>query len=132
MSTSLDFNHLAGAVGVPPTMTTVDIAELTGKRHDHIVRDLRKLHEQGVIDLPKFGDLSGINTVDGHPTGTRTIYRLPKRETLILTSGYSAVQRAAIIDRWLATSSPVLIQSTPARAAAPALSRFRSITRSRI
>jgi phage regulator Rha-like protein len=78
------------------TMTSREIADLTGKRHDHVLRDLQTLCDQGVIDLPKFGEISK-DTMNRD----QTMYRLPKRETLILTSGYSATQRAAIIDRWL-------------------------------
>ncbi len=83
------------------TMSSVEIAELAGKHHKHVVRDLKYLEEQGVLSLPKFGHTIEIKGIDGRVTGKRTIYRLPKRETLILTSGYSAVQRAAIIDRML-------------------------------
>lgn len=83
------------------TMSSVEIAELAGKRHRDVVRDIKELDRQGVIKAPKFAHLQEIKTLDGHGTGTRTIYRLPKRETLILTSGYSAVQRAAVIDRML-------------------------------
>jgi phage regulator Rha-like protein len=78
------------------TMTSREIAELTGKRHDHVMRDLQNLSDQGVIDLPKFGEIA-----KDAMNRDQTIYRLPKRETLILTSGYSATQRAVIIDRWL-------------------------------
>ncbi|WP_295586067.1 Rha family transcriptional regulator [uncultured Lamprocystis sp.] len=113
---TINFSQLAGAIGAPFTMLSVEIAEITGKSHRNVVRDLRKLEEQGVIELPRFEHLQEINTVDGHPTGTRTVYHLPKRETLILTSGYSAVQRAAIIDRWLALETQV---AGPARPASP-------------
>ena len=32
----------------------MEIAELPGKRHDNIIRDLKALESQGVIDLLKF------------------------------------------------------------------------------
>ena len=79
------------------TMTSVEIAELCGKRHDNVLADLRKLDAEGVIGLLKFQE-----TALDVQNKERTIYNLPKRETLILTSGYSATQRATIIDRWLA------------------------------
>jgi len=85
-----------GFNGEQQTMSSLEIAELTGKRHDHVVRDLKELEEQGVIDLPKFGEIETFAN-----NRNRTVYHLPQRETLILTSGYSHVQRAAIIDRWL-------------------------------
>ena len=32
------------------TMTSLEIAEVTGKQHAHIMRDIRKLLEQGVSE----------------------------------------------------------------------------------
>jgi len=90
------------------TMSTIEIAELTGKRHDHVLRDTRnmliELYAEGVTN---FGDTYI------HPQNNEEykIYRLPKREALILTTGYSIIQRAAIIDRWQeleAKQSPAL------------------------
>lgn len=78
------------------SMTSVEIAELTGKHHSHVLRDLRRLETDGVFALTIFGE-----TEKDSQNKIRTIYRLPKREVLILTSGYSAKQRASIIDRWL-------------------------------
>lgn len=79
------------------TMSSREIAELTGKRHDHVMRDARlmivELH--GESDLPKFGGVyKGGNGED------RPCLNLPKRETLILVSGYNLTMRAKIIDRW--------------------------------
>lgn len=78
------------------SMTTVEIAERTGKRHDHVMRDTEKmlaeLHGEG--DLPKFGEV-----YKTHLNQEYKCYRLPKREVLILVSGYSIKLRAAIIDR---------------------------------
>lgn len=86
------------AAVVAPTMTTREVAELTGKRHDHVMRDacamLMELHgEEGV---PRFED----TWVNGQNGQTYPMYRLPKRETLILISGYNLKMRARIIDRW--------------------------------
>ena len=79
------------------TMSTLEIAGLTGKEHAHVLRDTRnmliELYEGGVTN---FGD-TYINQQNGQ---SYPIYQLPKREALILTSGYSIKQRAAIIDRW--------------------------------
>ncbi|WP_449411387.1 phage antirepressor KilAC domain-containing protein [Methylobacterium komagatae] len=79
-------------------MTSLDIAERSGKRHDHVMRDIRvmltDLHGEGGV--PIFGDTYR------HPQNGQNypIFRLPQRECLILVSGYSVELRARIIDRW--------------------------------
>lgn len=77
------------------TMSSREIAELTGKRHDHIMADIRKMLNDLGQTSPEFsGDLP-----DAY--GRRQpIFNLPKRETLILVSGYNVGMRAKIIDRW--------------------------------
>ncbi len=79
------------------TMSSREIADLCEKRHDHVMRDIRdmlvQLHGEG--DLPKFGGIEKDARNRDQP-----IYRLPKRETLILVSGYRLDLRAKIIDRW--------------------------------
>ncbi|QBQ54944.1 Rha family transcriptional regulator [Nitrosococcus wardiae] len=78
------------------TMSSVEIAEVCGKQHKNVLADIRALEEQGVIDGLKFK-----RNYKDSLNREKPCYHLPKRETLILTSGYSAKQRAAIIDRWL-------------------------------
>lgn len=79
------------------TMTSREIAELTGKEHAHVMRDIRVmlLELHGEIGLSSFGS-SYFNSQNKE----QPEFKLPKREALILTSGYSVKQRAAIIDRW--------------------------------
>ncbi|WP_396584250.1 Rha family transcriptional regulator [Bartonella grahamii] len=81
-----------------PTMSSREIAELCSKRHDHVMRDIKKMLEE--LNAPKFGgvDFSGYY-FDGKGE-SRPCYNLPKRECLILVSGYSTALRAKIIDRW--------------------------------
>lgn len=85
------------ALGVT-TMSSREIAELADKRHDHVMRDIRvmliELHGEG--GLPNFGDTYR-NEQNGQDY---PIFRLPKRESLILVSGYNLTMRAKIIDRW--------------------------------
>lgn len=85
---------LSGAL----TMSSREIAELAGKRHDHVMRDARKMLVElhGEKDLPKFGGV-----YDGGNGEARPCIHLPKRECLILVSGYSIELRARIIDRWM-------------------------------
>lgn len=80
------------------TMSSIEIAELTGKRHDHVMVDIEKM----LNDLGKAApDFSGTAFYEvNNAKRSRKIYNLPKRETLILVSGYSVAMRARIIDRW--------------------------------
>lgn len=76
------------------TMTSLDIAELTDKQHGHIVRDIEE-------QLGQLGGLSKFGDTYQHPQNKQVykMYRLPKREVLILISGYSVQLRAKIIDK---------------------------------
>jgi phage antirepressor YoqD-like protein len=91
---------LPSTSGPAPTMSSADIADLTGKRHDHVVRDIRKmldgLKSQPVGGLPNFG-----GTYIDAQGKAQPCFNLPKRECLILVSGYSVELRAKIIDRWM-------------------------------
>ena len=77
------------------TMSSREIAELTGKEHKNVMADVRKM----LSDL-------GLSTADfsavykDQQLIERPCFNLPKRETLILVSGYSVELRARIIDRW--------------------------------
>lgn len=76
------------------TMTSREIAELTGKQHFHVMRDIERM--LGLLgDASKFGGI--YLDVYGRE---KPCFNLPKRETLILVSGYSVELRARIIDRW--------------------------------
>lgn len=92
-------------------MSSREIAELTGKQHGHVMRDilamLVELHGEGGVS--SFGD-----THTNHQNGQKyPIYRLPKRETMILVSGYSITIRAKIIDRWQELEAAVNNPVTP-------------------
>lgn len=78
-------------------MSSREIAELTGKRHDNVLADIRKMLDELEVSITEF---SGV--YKDQQDIERPCFNLPKREALILTSGYSVKQRAAIIDRWQA------------------------------
>lgn len=77
------------------SMSSLQISEITGKRHDAVLRDIRNLLEQGVnahnFVAVEYTDAKGEQ---------RPCYHLTKKGCLILASGYNAVLREKIIDRW--------------------------------
>ena len=77
------------------TMSSLEIAELTGKQHKNVLADIDKMLNELEIQSAEF-------SADYQDDKGRVYrcYHLPKRETLILVSGYSALLRAKIIDRW--------------------------------
>jgi len=81
--------------GQPKAISSRDVANVTGKRHDHVMRDIREmlvvLH--GEDNLPKFGGIEKDSRNRDQP-----VFLLPKREALILASGYRIDLRAKIID----------------------------------
>ena len=78
------------------TMNSMEIAKVTHKRHDHVLRDialmLSELHGE---DGPDFGGIY----LDKYNREQRC-FNLPRREVDILLTGYSTLMRAAVIDRW--------------------------------
>ena len=77
------------------TMSSREIAELTEKDHAHVMRDIRAMLEVLKKDASSFGAI--YHDAYGRE---KPCFNLPKRETLILVSGYSTELRARIIDRW--------------------------------
>lgn len=77
------------------TMSSVEIADLTGKRHDNVIRDIKTM-----LDELGLGALSFEGTYRDSQNKERPCFDLPRRECLILVSGYSVELRARIIDRW--------------------------------
>lgn len=83
------------AAGSAQTMSSVEIAERTGRRHQDVLRDIRNMFEQ--LGQPFAQFCAKVPSQGGRPM---TVANLPKRESLILVSGYSVELRAKIIDRW--------------------------------
>ena len=82
-------------IGAVRTMSSREIAELTGKEHFHVMRDIRAMLAELQVDESTFGCSYKDSTGRLQPA-----FQLPKRECLILVSGYSLALRARIIDRW--------------------------------
>lgn len=80
------------------TMSSREIAELTGKEHRNVMADTRKM----LLELHGEGGMLNFQHTQTNPQNGQSypVFNLPKRETLILVSGYSVQMRAKIIDRW--------------------------------
>lgn len=89
----------AAHTGVEPTMSSIEIAELTGKAHKNVMADIRTMID-GLKTQP-INALSFEGIYRDERNREQKCYRLPKRECLILVSGYSIELRAKIIDRWM-------------------------------
>ena len=86
---SLVINTQAGA-----TMTSREIAAVTGKRHDHVIRDIRKMLSELEIDAPKFGEIY----IDSHGR-QQNQYRLDRIHVECLLTGYSIPLRMKVLER---------------------------------
>lgn len=78
-----------------PTMSSREIAELTGKNHFDVRRDIQNVLLQAEIDASKFAVI-----YRDSQNRSQSEYNLPKRECDLVVSGYSVKYRLAIIDRW--------------------------------
>ena len=81
------------------SMSSREIAELTGKQHSNVMRDIRAM----IADLSTDSNLSWLCETETYVDAkgeAREMYRLDKDTTLTLVSGYSAVLRFRIIKRW--------------------------------
>lgn len=79
-------------------MSSREIAELTGKRHDNVMADIRKMLTElyGEGGLLKFQD-----TYQNEQNGqTYSAFMLDREHTECLLTGYSAELRMRVIKRW--------------------------------
>ena len=82
------------ALGVE-TMTSLEIAELTDKRHGNVIIDIEKTLDELEIAQLKFQSCY----LDSN-SRERKMYSLPRYECDIVIAGYSTRYRAAIVKRW--------------------------------
>lgn len=96
------------------TMSSREIADLTGSTHDNVLKTVRSLVDRGVV--------SGNETPYVHPQNGQTYseFKLDYRNTMVVVSGYTPELRARIIDRWMelegqtrATVDPMTLLNDP-------------------
>lgn len=85
-----------------PMMSSKEIAELTGKRHDNVVRDIKDMVSQilGYSSDLRNEQIQGV-MVEKDRRGFIKIIHLDHSHTVTLITGYDARQRKKVVDRWL-------------------------------
>ena len=90
-------NEMIEFVEMPQTMSSLEIARLTGKDHAHLMRDIRNM-EAGweKISQSKFG-LTSYKDAQGKD---RPCYQLTKTECLYVATKFNDEARAKLVLRW--------------------------------
>ena len=81
----------------PQRMTSLEIAKITGKKHYHVMRDIRNMEPSWeMVTQSKFGCSTYID-----PTGrVMPCYSLTKTETLYIATKFNDEARARLVIRW--------------------------------
>jgi phage regulator Rha-like protein len=94
------------------SMTSKEIAELVGKRHDNVKRTVETLIEQGVITYPQIED--GIKSANGV---VEKLYVFSgeqgKRDSIVVVAQLSPKFTAALVDRWQELEKQVIEPKLP-------------------
>jgi len=80
----------------PLTMTSLEIAELLGRRHDNVKRTIETLADKGIFQLPQ------IEEVKNHKGQRVQVYLCDKRTSMIVVAQLSPEFTAALVDYWSA------------------------------
>jgi phage antirepressor YoqD-like protein len=89
-------NQIIQTGGPATTMTSLEIAELTGKEHKNVIRDIRVMLDQ----LLKDGAILSHPHEDKDLRGYTTCFHLNRELTDTLLTGYSAAARLKVVRRW--------------------------------
>ena len=98
-----------------PTMSSLEVAQLCEKRHDHVMRDIRRMLDDLGEAHPNFG-----GSYQDSTGRTLPCFNLNRDLTDCLLTGYSSPARMKVIKRWreLESNAPALPDfSNPAIAA---------------
>ena len=91
------------------TMTSREIAELTGKQHKNVLRDIEVMLDELGLSCIDFA----VALPDSHGR-MKPCFHLPKRETLILLTRFPRPVNQRVIDRWEAWEALETDKATPA------------------
>lgn len=94
-NTAINTSILVVATPTVKTMSSKEIADLTGKRHDNVKRDIEVMLTQLNLDPLNFEDIF-LDSMNREQKG----YALDKDLSICLVSGYNVQLRMAIIRRW--------------------------------
>lgn len=87
---------MTNLINTPKTMSSREIAELTGKRHGHVFRDIEKMLKE--LEVSQEGYVQP--WIDPQNKQVYHEFLLDRRLTDCLLTGYSAKARIKVIDRW--------------------------------
>lgn len=85
------------------TMSSLEISELTGKRHDNIIRDIKRMVaalKKAKVATSNLGWHCESVSYEDKQGKKRLAYRLDKETSITLLAGYDVVARHKIITRW--------------------------------
>ncbi|WP_291970166.1 Rha family transcriptional regulator [Candidatus Symbiopectobacterium sp.] len=84
------------------SMSSLDITELVGSRHDKVKQSIERLAEKGVIQLPPMGKVE--NKQSNSPNRFTEAYHFEgeqgKRDSIIVVAQLSPEFTARLVDRW--------------------------------
>ena len=82
----------------PSRMSSREVAELTGKQHSNVMRDIREMTEE--LTNSEMNWCVESSTYVGGDGRTYPMYEMDKETTTCLLTGYSATARMKVIQRW--------------------------------
>ncbi|HDK9989252.1 Rha family transcriptional regulator [Escherichia coli] len=85
-----------------PSMTSIEIAELVGKRHDNVKRTIETLDKGGVIVRPQIEVFEKINNLGLRRSVEAYVFEgeQSKRDSIIVVAQLSPEFTARLVDRW--------------------------------
>ncbi|MCY9802711.1 phage regulatory protein/antirepressor Ant [Vibrio scophthalmi] len=91
-------DHTSVPCGDKLTMSSREIAELTGKQHSHVMRDIRN-QESAYCEVYGVESKFGLYSYVARNSKTISEYKLTKSQALFVVSGYDSVRRARVQKR---------------------------------
>ena len=85
-----------------PSMTSIEIAELVGKRHDNVKRTIEVLTKGGVIQFPQIEEIENKQSVGPRRFSKAYVFEgeQGKRDSIIVVAQLSPEFTARLVDRW--------------------------------
>lgn len=105
------------------TMTSQEVADLVGSRHDDVKRSIGRLAGRGVIQLPPMAE------VRNHLGQAVSVYQVCKRDSFVVVAQLSPEFTAALVDRWQELEQQVARPMTQAELIAASANHLVAIER---